>query len=650
MYRQVAMFWAAAVGIVLAGYWLCLKFLFPGYFAPLSAFHVDFYDYAASAVHPYSILLTRYSRPASFAVAKFLADAGFPTLLAGEIVIALLSVLLTLAFAQRTLGLYSNRVLAPFAIYVVVLFGHPEFYAVHRHDLAAESAYLFLLLGLLAWLAFVDARRTLGPARRVILAIGAVSCTAMSAFSKETYFVAALCLLAGLAFSGRQNRRSHAAFFVLLVILVCCSYGWNRHIGWPPANVSSDYKMSLALSDLARTYYFYLRHFLNPAFILLPLIGIATVARDRSRFVLGCAFVLAGLAVFIPHAILPNHLDSEYAWLAAPLFLAPVLLIGRPARPMRLSFLNLVTAVVAVLVIAGPGGYWWTYQTPAERWFVEQDRKGAAMVQSLNRLRAIPRPSRVLVVGLEDTSIPWEAGDFLHDEFGDRILWSVVLPESIEYRRSSPLADFPHAADLKLENFDRIATFNSSDRLLNIQPVAAIPASEVRSEVIVPALKPLLEQARARPHDPKSLLASAQIAINWGLWADAENFLGEAKRDGAPDATTAPLLTQIRAAVAKAAANPHEVTLVARPDHVIQPDGSGLGEVELFWTVPDGVASEVHVNAPDGALFARSSGSGQARTGKWVSNGMQFFLQDVSGGKPLTKEHTLSRVQVRLSR
>jgi hypothetical protein len=140
------------------------------------------------------------------------------------------------------------------------------------------------------------------------------------------------------------------------------------------------------------------------------------------------------------------------------------------------------------------------------------------------------------------------------------------------------------------------------------------------------------------------------MLVKWGLWADAENFLSEAKRDGAPDATTAALSTQIQAAVAKAAASPHEVTLVARPDHVIQPDGSGLGGVELFWTVPDGVASEVHVNAPDGALFVSSSGFGHARTGKWVNNGMQFFLQDVSGGKPLTKEHTMARVTVGVSR
>jgi len=66
---------------------------------------------------------------------------------------------------------------------------------------------------------------------------------------------------------------------------------------------------------------------------------------------------------------------------------------------------------------------------------------------------------------------------------------------------------------VRLENYDRIATYNSVDQLLDIRPVTAIPASETRSEVIVPALKPLLEMAHAMPHDPEPLLASAQIAI-----------------------------------------------------------------------------------------------------------------------------------------
>ncbi len=645
------MFWAAALGVVLAGYWLCLRFLFPGYFAPLSAFHVDFYDYAATAVHPYSILLTRYSRPASFAVAKFLADAGFETLLAGEIVIALVSVLVTFALARRTLGLYSNWVLAPFVLYVIVLFGHPEFYAVHRHDLAAECSYLFLVVSLLAWVSFVEHRRTLGVIRTVILLISAIFFAAMSAFSKETYFISALFLLAGLALASRPNRRPHVAFLVLLVILDCCSYAWNRHVGWPPANVSPDYKVSLAPLDLARTFYFYLSHFLSPALILLPLIGIVTVVRDRSRFVPGCAFLLAGLAAFIPHAILPNHLDAEYAWLAAPLFLAPVLLVSTSAPQTRFTWLKVgLAGVASVLAIAGPGGYSRTYRKSYERWLVEQDRKGAAMIQSLRRLQAIPQSSRVLVVGLEDAAIPWEAGDFLRFEFGDRILWSVVLPESIGYRRTSPLANFPPAADVRLEDFDHLVTYSSLDELVDVRSVTAIPASETRSEAIVPALKPLLVSAHARPHDPEPLLDSAQMAAKWGLWADAETFVSEAKQAGALDRSTSPLLTQIQEAIAKAAANPHKVTFVARPNPVIQPDGSGLGEVELFWTVPDGVACEVHINAPSVTLFARSSGSGHARTGKWVNNGMQFFLQDVSGGKPLTKEHTLARVQVWVTR
>src|SRR5438067_510601 len=55
---------------------------------------------------------------------------------------------------------------------------------------------------------------------------------------------------------------------------------------------------------------------------------------------------------------------------------------------------------------------------------------------------------------------------------------------------------------------------------------------------------------------------------------------------------------------------------------------------------------EVHVNSPTGALFSRSGASGTATTGQWVSDGVVFYLQDVSGGLPLTSANTLATVTV----
>ena len=61
----------------------------------------------------------------------------------------------------------------------------------------------------------------------------------------------------------------------------------------------------------------------------------------------------------------------------------------------------------------------------------------------------------------------------------------------------------------------------------------------------------------------------------------------------------------------------------------------------VSWVVPDYPNVEVHVGSPSGALFAAGTGSGSAVTGRWVSDGMQFYLQDVTNGKPLTLANTI---------
>lgn len=59
-------------------------------------------------------------------------------------------------------------------------------------------------------------------------------------------------------------------------------------------------------------------------------------------------------------------------------------------------------------------------------------------------------------------------------------------------------------------------------------------------------------------------------------------------------------------------------------------DASGLGQITLAWTAPGVSVAEVHLLSPTGPLFTRGSSSGLAETGVWVTDGMTFYLQDVS--------------------
>jgi glucose/arabinose dehydrogenase len=80
------------------------------------------------------------------------------------------------------------------------------------------------------------------------------------------------------------------------------------------------------------------------------------------------------------------------------------------------------------------------------------------------------------------------------------------------------------------------------------------------------------------------------------------------------------------------------------------PDAEGLGQTRVAWTSYGTTNVEVHVGAPNGVLFGSThAGSFAANTGHWVSDGMTFYLQNVSGGLPLTPDNTLATLSMTAS-
>ena len=74
------------------------------------------------------------------------------------------------------------------------------------------------------------------------------------------------------------------------------------------------------------------------------------------------------------------------------------------------------------------------------------------------------------------------------------------------------------------------------------------------------------------------------------------------------------------------------------------------GRTTISWYAPDVTEVQVRVGSPNGALFAAGGNRGSAETGVWVADGTTFYLQDISGGKPLNAANTLATVVVRLTR
>ena len=91
-------------------------------------------------------------------------------------------------------------------------------------------------------------------------------------------------------------------------------------------------------------------------------------------------------------------------------------------------------------------------------------------------------------------------------------------------------------------------------------------------------------------------------------------------------------------------------TLTASPNPIPVTGSAIVGMTTISWTAPGAEAIEIHISSPDGVLFGTGGNRGSAQTGVWVSDGLTFYLQDVSGGKPLTPENTLATVVIRLQK
>lgn len=74
---------------------------------------------------------------------------------------------------------------------------------------------------------------------------------------------------------------------------------------------------------------------------------------------------------------------------------------------------------------------------------------------------------------------------------------------------------------------------------------------------------------------------------------------------------------------------------------------NGDSMTTISWKAPSGVSAiMITIGSPNGVLFADGGPTGSAPTGSWVSNGMTFYLQNVTGGLPLTAANTLGTVVV----
>ncbi len=556
-------------------------------------------------------------------------------------------------------------------MFSLLVCSHPQFYFDHRHDLPAQASLLFLLLAFWAWVTWVGARRGRWLA-------AAAACVLLFAFAKETYFISAAIAWFALAVADRRNRKAHALFLAFVVAAEAASLGWARHINGPfidpSAGRDAAYRMSLAPQDVLLTFAYYVRHALTPALALWILVCLACAWRNRARTFTAFAFVAAGLGVFAPHAVLPNHKFAEYAWAAAPFLLAPTFLLLPAIGDLRVSRRTLAALGAAALVFWTLAEYHRRYQSAILVWSVEQERLGGKLVKSFPALDAIPRPARVAVAGLGTPYIPWSSRFYIRGRFGEQRQWTVIVKPDRSAALSDPLCRLASARFVRLSDYDALVTYGPDGRLSSIRYKPELGGGDRtrQLELLVPEVAAATRQAEANPRSYAAWMAAARTALDWGLWEEALRFLERAQPSGSPAdslwhfyAARAYIgLDQAGEAERQLAGLPAsdkvselrqrlenrhlrvQPAIVANPPFISSPDANGLGAVELNWTANPGTRTEIHVNAPDGPMLTAGGAAGQAKTPNWVKDGTEFFLQDVSEGRPLTPDFTLARVRV----
>jgi hypothetical protein len=90
-------------------------------------------------------------------------------------------------------------------------------------------------------------------------------------------------------------------------------------------------------------------------------------------------------------------------------------------------------------------------------------------------------------------------------------------------------------------------------------------------------------------------------------------------------------------------------SITATPNPVKVCDGSNSGITTLSWAISSPGSAHVHVNAPDGPVFSQTGNEGRSITGKWVTDGMVFYLQDGSSERPTAAANTIATATIKLT-
>jgi len=510
--------------IAALAYFFCLQFVFPGYFHPLYPHHDDFYFPPGLSYDGHTIgEKLQWPRPLGFLVTEVLGKLGLKGYLFVLVVITLVNAALTMALARRIFGQAISW--PPALAYCVLLFAHPDFYVDYLHDAFGTLSYFYLILAMHAWYSY---RETSGRRWPVICAILVLAI----AFTKETYFVSALCFwLVQIYLCRGAQRRMGALLFAGCCLFFVAGLAANVHSMRDFLRVNTDvtspYHVSLAPAPVARGLWFYASRLFHPAVLVLALGGVAVLYRRREQMIMAGALLLAGVSALLPYTVLPNHLDSMYAWTGATLAFSPVLFFSRPFN-RQAGWLTAATyagvAVLAILSIRTS-----TAQYEEHRWTIAQEKVNRNIIDSYPALKGLDGSvTKVLVTGLDMPFQPFHTASYIRAEFGSAREWTVLIPENGATAKSDAPVRSCTPSAVQLRDYDVAFGFAGDGDLLGrwshtqLQQ-AATP--EQTDRILFPTLNSIFDALAKDPSNWEALLRGGVVYFKWGERDAAADYL-----------------------------------------------------------------------------------------------------------------------------
>ena len=440
---------------------LLLKFYFPGYLDPFVPFHIDHYIYLGDSAEGYGLgrYIRTYPRPLGNVLFDLLGRLGIRGMLAPVFLLTLVNAGLLVTYLERL----TRRAFSFLAIgfFFVLVFGNPESYSSVKEDILAVVCLFCTLVIFHLWQNFVVSGKSANLAAAIVLAI-------LASYVKETYFAALVLfyLLQSFAYSSKRLVALRMAAVNAAVAFVSLAY--NAHLATfvnPHARPTDPYYQDWHLFSIVHG----LAHLLKwlvlpvPALLVVASLTALAVTKTYRALAISLASLLLIGAILLPHAVLRNHLEDQYAWLGAFFFFTPVLLASMVLPSSRKALAG--TAACAVILCLLTLGEYRKDIRGMAGWLRAQEELQQNLVAALPTVKANSKPGEhELVLGLTLPFNPFRVPGFVRGYFGPDTRWTVVLPDEFPLK-SGLTTEMVHRADLKPDSYDHIFVFDPDAHL-----------------------------------------------------------------------------------------------------------------------------------------------------------------------------------------